>query len=147
MHSSAVKVAVMIGLLASSAAFAEDHKIQMLDTGADGLMIFEPAYVKANTGDTVTFIAKDPGHNIISRHVPEGAQNWKGAVSNNLTITLNKEGVYLYECDLHRMLGMVGVIQVGKPVNLTAAKAVAAELSKKMAAGGERLQEYLAKVQ
>lgn len=147
MRSSAGKIVLMLGLLASSAVFAEDHKIQMLDVGADGLMVFEPPYVKVNAGDSVTFVAKDPGHNIISRHVPEGAQNWKGAVSNNLTITLNKEGVYIYECDLHKMLGMVGVIQVGKPVNLQAAKVAAAELSKKMAAGGGRLQEYLAKAQ
>ena len=45
------------------------------------------------------------------------------------------------------MLGMVGLIQVGSPVNLEAAKAAASVLSKKMAMGAERLDEYMGKIQ
>ena len=140
-------LAFITGLLATSPVFAADHTVKIVDESANGNMIFEPGYLKANVGDTVTFVVKDPGHNVISRHIPPGANGWKGTVSQGLTVTLGKEGVYLYECDLHKMLGMVGVIQVGKPVNLAAAKVAAAALSKKMAMGAERLDEYMGKIQ
>ena len=60
-------------LALSLPATAADHKIQMIDIDeADNIMIFDPPYIKINKGDTVTFVAKDPGHNIISRHIPPG---------------------------------------------------------------------------
>lgn len=144
MHTA--QLALIMGLLAASPAFAIDHQVKMVDEGAEGNMIFEPGFLKANVGDSVTFVVKDRGHNVISRHVPPGAEGWKGTVNQGFTVTLAKEGVYLYECDLHKMLGMVAVIQVGKPVNLDAAKVAAAALSKKMAMGAERLDEYMGKI-
>lgn len=141
------RLVLIMGLLATSSVFAADHKVKMVDEGAEGNMIFEPGFLQAKVGDTVTFVVHDPGHNVISRHVPPGADNWKGTVSQGFTVTLKKEGIYLYECDLHKMLGMVAVIQVGKPVNLAAAKVAATELSKKMAMGAERLDEYMGKIQ
>ena len=146
MRMNTVRLVLIMGLLATSPAFAIDHQVKMVDEGTEGNMIFEPGFLNANVGDTVTFVVKDPGHNVISRHVPPGANSWKGTVSQGLTVTLAKEGIYLYECDLHKMLGMVAVIQVGKPVNLEAAKAAAAALSKKMAMGAERLDEYMGKI-
>ena len=138
---------IVLAMFATTAAFAANHKIAMLDEDSDGhIMLFDPPFLKANKGDTVTFVAKNPGHNIISRLVPKGASDFKGDVSQNITITLDKEGVYIYECDLHVMLGMVGVIQAGKPVNLKEAEAKVTELKKKMAMSPERLDEYLSKV-
>ena len=147
MRTHPARLLLIMGLLATPTAFAADHKVKMVDESAAGNMIFEPGFLKAEVGDTVTFVVKDPGHNVISRHVPPGADGWKGTVSQGFTVTLSKEGVYLYECDLHKMLGMVAVIQVGKPVNLEAAKVAAAALSRKMAMGAERLDEYMAKIQ
>ena len=130
-----------------SGAIAAEHQIQMLDTGPDGsIMVFDPPYLKIDKGDTVTFVAKDPGHNVISGYVPDGSRTWKGTVSHSLSVKLDTEGVYIYECDLHNPLGMVGVIQVGNPVNLDAARQAAANISKRMAMGGDRLQSYLDKV-
>lgn len=147
MHKYTARLVLVMGLLAATPAFAADHKVFMVDEGSEGNMVFEPGYLKTNVGDTVTFVVKDRGHNVISRHTPPGAEGWKGTVSTGFTVTMQKEGVYLYECDLHKMLGMVAVIQVGKPVNLDSARVAAAELSKKMAMGAERLDVYLAKVQ
>ncbi len=144
---------IISGLVFSSAliftvsANATEHVIKMLDTGADGnIMVFEPPFVKAKKGDTIKFVAADSGHNNISRHVPEGAKNWKGEVSHDVTITVDEEGVYLYECDLHKFLGMVGVIQVGEAKNLAAAKAAADKVTAGMAMGAERMAEYLSRV-
>ncbi len=144
---------IISGLVLSStmmlavSANAAEHVVKMLDTGKDGsIMIFEPAFVKANKGDTIKFVSVDIGHNNISRHTPEGAKSWKGEVSQDITVTVDKEGVYLYECDLHKFLGMVGVIQVGEAKNLADAKAAADKLTAGMAMGADRISDYLSKV-
>jgi len=140
-------LALSSALMFTVSANAAEHVIKMLDTGEDGnIMVFEPAFLKASKGDTIKFVSTDIGHNNISRHIPEGAKNWKGEVSHDITVTVEKEGVYLYECDLHKFLGMVGVIQVGEATNLAEAKAAAEKLTAGMAMGADRINEYLSKV-
>ena len=147
MHKHFTSIFTVLAMFMTTAAFAANHKIAMLDENSDGhIMLFDPPFLKANKGDTVTFVAKNPGHNIISRLVPKGVSEFKGDVSQNLTVSLDAEGIYIYECDLHVMLGMVGVIQVGKPVNLKDAEAMSKELKKKMAMSPERMDEYLSKI-
>ena len=46
------------GLL-GGAAIAENFDVQMLNKGAEGAMVFEPAFVRAAVGDTVTFMSPD----------------------------------------------------------------------------------------
>jgi len=134
-------------LVVALPAAAKDHKVQMLDTNSSGdIMVFDPPFLKINKGDTVTFVATSPGHNIISRLVPPGAKDWKAGVNHDITVTFDTEGVYIYECDLHKFLGMVGVIQVGKPTNLEAAKKTAAELTAGMAMSAERINDYMSQV-
>ncbi len=133
--------------VASFMAHAANHEIHMLNSGKDGAMVFEPAYVKAAVGDTITFLPTQKGaHNSASIMVPEGAKNWKSAFDAKHEITVDKEGVYLYVCDPHRSLGMVGVIQVGNPTNLEAAKTMVANEEKKMGAGKGRFQKALDQV-
>ncbi|MGN6876665.1 pseudoazurin, partial [Neisseria sp. P0021.S007] len=45
----------LLMLTASLSAYAANHEIKMLDNGKDGSMVFEPGYVNAKVGDTVTF--------------------------------------------------------------------------------------------
>ena len=96
-------------------ASAANHEVKMLNSGTEGFMVFEPAVVKAAVGDTVTFKATDMAHNSASIEgmIPEGANAWNGAMSQDVTVTVNKEGVYVYQCTPHSMMAMVGVIQVG----------------------------------
>ena len=54
--------AVLAMALASQAA-AKDVQVKMLNSGARGAMVVEPALVKVAPGDTVTFVATDKGHN------------------------------------------------------------------------------------
>ena len=108
-------------------AVAKDHQVKMLNQGARGAMVFEPALIKAAPGDTVTFVATDKGHNaeVISGMIPAGAAPFKGKMNQNLTIKLSKPGVYGYKCLPHYGMGMVGAIIVGDPkANAAAAKAV-----------------------
>ncbi|MET4701389.1 pseudoazurin [Constrictibacter sp. MBR-5] len=109
------------------AAAAADHEVKMLNRGAAGMMVFEPPYLKVAPGDTVTFKSVNPSHNAetIPGMLPEGAQAFKGALSKDLTVTFEKEGIYGYKCMPHYGMGMVGVIQVGDDTgNADAAKAV-----------------------
>ena len=115
--------AVMALALASPAA-AKDHQVKMLNKGAKGAMVFEPAVVKVAPGDTVTFVATNKGHNaeIISGMLPPGAAPFKGKMNQNLTVKFTKPGVYGYKCLPHYGMGMVGAVIVGSSAS-NAAKA------------------------
>ena len=42
---------------------AAEIEVKMLDKGTEGVMVFEPALVKIEPGDTVKFVATNKGHN------------------------------------------------------------------------------------
>lgn len=132
--------------LACAGAMAADHQVRMLNTGKDGTMVFEPGFLRVAKGDTVKFVKVDPSHNSASVLVPGGATAWKGRPDEEITVKLDQEGVYLYVCDPHKVMGMAGVIQVGKPVNLAEAKGEAETLSKSFVMNKDRLAGYLAQV-
>ncbi|RYE10513.1 MAG: pseudoazurin [Hyphomicrobiales bacterium] len=101
-----------------TATFAADHQVLMLNKDTDGRpMQFEPAFLKVEPGDTVTFIAQDKGHNTeaIAGKLPDGAVTWKGKINEEITVTFDVAGFYAYKCLPHYSLGMVGLIQVGTP--------------------------------
>ena len=62
------KVIVLGALVAAlgfaGAAGAAEVEVKMLNKGTEGVMVFEPALVKINPGDTVKFVASDKGHNV-----------------------------------------------------------------------------------
>ena len=125
---------------------AANHEVKMLNSGVEGFMVFEPAVVKAAVGDTVTFKATDMAHNSASIEgmIPEGANAWNGAMSQDVTVTVNKEGVYVYQCTPHSMMAMVGVIQVGGSLsNMDAIQAKVASVKAGFVTNKERLNTYL----
>lgn len=147
MSFSTLTKTTLIGLsLMSGVALAADHRVAMLNQGADGTMVFEPGYLAVAPGDTVTFVPTDSGHNTVSVLSPDQGTTWRGDFGEAVTVTLNQEGVYLYQCDPHLPLGMVGVIQVGKGTNLEDARAQAAKLEEGMAMNQGRLEHYLDQV-
>ena len=122
-----------------------EHEVKMLNSGSGGTMIFEPAVIKISKGDTVHFKATDLAHNSVSIDgmVPEGAETWAGALSEEISVTLNTEGVYVYQCDPHVAMAMVGVIQVGEAVNMSDIKSAANDLKANFALNSDRLDRYL----
>ena len=117
----------LVAMAAASPAVAKDYQVKMLNKGAKGMMVFEPAAVKIAPGDTVTFLASDKGHNaeIISGMLPPGAAPFKGKMNQGLTVKFTKAGTYGYKCLPHYGMGMVGVVIVGNGgPNATQAKAV-----------------------
>lgn len=108
----------------ASMAKATEVEVQMLNKGTEGVMVFEPALVKIEPGDTIKFVAKDKGHDAesIETMLPEGAQPFKSKISQDLTVTFDKPGVYGYKCTPHYGMGMVGLVVVGEPLNEDKAK-------------------------
>ena len=88
--------------------------------GIYGNMIFEPAVIKVSKGDTIHFKAVDMAHNSATMNgmIPAGAKEWSSELNKDFSIALDAEGVYVYQCDPHAMMAMIGVIQVGEAINL-----------------------------
>jgi len=143
------KLAYLIfSTLISLSISSEQHIVKMLNAGKEGMMVFEPAYISVNKGDTVKFVATDLAHNSASVEgmIPDGATPWVGTMSKDIEVTLTKEGVYVYQCTPHNMMAMVGVIKVESSANLDQVKRKAAEFKKTFLMNQERLDNYLSKI-
>lgn len=105
---------------------AETYEIKMLNRGADGSMVFEPAFVAAQPGDTIVFLPTDRGHFVesIEGMLPDGTEPFKSGMNEEYSVILDQEGVYGFKCPPHYAMGMVALVQVGDPVNAEAAQAV-----------------------
>ncbi|MDP3342256.1 pseudoazurin [Frigidibacter sp.] len=116
----------LAALLLAPAAHAANVDVLMLNKGAEGAMVFEPAFVKVAPGDTVTFISTDKGHNVegIKDMLPEGVEAFKSKMGEDYVLTIDAEGLYGVKCTPHYSMGMVALIQSGTPVNLETAAAV-----------------------
>ena len=132
-------------VMLSGTALAESHEVQMLNTGPDGVMVFEPAVLSINPGDSVTFKPTNPGHNSESMEgmMPEGAEGWQGGMGQEVTVTFDQDGVYVYQCTPHLMMAMVGVIKVGSGSNLEAIKTAATDKKSAFMMAQDRLDGYL----
>lgn len=106
------------------------HSVLMLNAACgdpDTPNVFEPAILKINAGDSVTFVPTDAGHNSASKRgmIPEGAEPWNGAIDENLTVTFTVPGIYGHICVPHYEWGMVGLIVVGDDLsNLKSVKKI-----------------------
>ena len=135
-------------LLCSFELLSEAHTVKMLNQGSTGVMVFEPAVLKINVGDTVTFEATDAAHNSASipGMLPPNANDWNGQLSRDISVTFDIPGIYGYQCTPHAMMAMVGVIQVGDAVNLDAVKAEASQKKSIFVSNTDRLDEYLSQL-
>lgn len=135
-----MKKLAFLFLALSGSAFAANHEIQMLNSNEHGSMMFEPMVLKANVGDTVTFKAVNKSHFVKSQAVPEGAEKFASEEDQEITITLNKEGLYVYTCPVHRSMNMNGIIQVGNDLsNRDKAEKAVLDLEKKAMSNKGRL--------
>lgn len=125
-RTMALAAAVIAIALASGGAQAADHQVQMLNKGERGAMVFQPDFITAAPGDTVTFLPTDKSHDAesVKGMLPAGAEPFKGKMSEKITVTVDAEGVYGVKCTPHYGMGMVALIIVGKPANLAEAQAV-----------------------
>ena len=125
-----------------------EHEVKMLNSGDGGQMIFEPAVLKVSKGDTIHFKAVDVSHNsaTIEGMIPAGASSWDGQINMDISVTLDTEGVYVYQCDPHVMMAMIGVIQVGEAVNMNEVKEATKKLKSTFVMNAERIDSYLSQL-
>ena len=141
-------LAVLNLALFVSISNAAEHNVEMMNIGTDGSMVFEPAVLYVAVGDTVHFLPTDLAHNSESVEglTPEGSVSWKGEMNKKVSVTLDKEGVYVYQCLPHVPLAMVGVIVAGQPTNLEEIREKSVNLTKSFATNKDRLEKYLTEV-
>lgn len=101
--------------LMSVPAMAETFEVKMLNRNDTGPMPFEPEYLVIKPGDTVKFIATDPGHNAatIAGMIPADGKKFIGKINEEIEVTLTAEGVWGIKCSPHYTMGMAMLIQVG----------------------------------
>ena len=97
----------------AAASGGESHTVTARSTA------YDPVVLKINPGDTVRWTNMS-GHNVHfeAGNIPEGAETWQSQLGNDVSRTFDKEGLYLYKCDPHFALGMVGALIVGTPDNV-----------------------------
>ena len=128
---------------------AANYDVKMLNQGSTGVMVFEPAVLKINVGDTVTFKSIDAAHNSASipGMIPAGASPWNGQLSQDLTVSFDVAGIYGYQCTPHSMMAMVGVIEVGNDQsNMNEVKSAAQTFKSTFVMNQSRLDDYLAQI-
>ena len=99
----------MAGALVNSWVSAEEHIVKGVVTQWRPLVTF------AQPGDTVKFMNMI-GHDTeaLEGMIPEDAEGWKSKLGEEgFSITVEKEGAYIYKCTPHISTGMVGAIIVG----------------------------------
>jgi len=132
---------------------AKDHQVKMLNGKAPDMFVFEPAVIKIQKGDTVTW-SGDAMHNSasINNMLPKGASPWEGKLTKeagevSISVKFETEGVYGYKCTPHEMFGMVGLVVVGDPSsNLDKATSEGKKIEDKFAAGKGRFSEYFSQI-
>jgi pseudoazurin len=121
----------------SNVVLASDYEVRMLNSGPGGIMVFDPPVMKIKKGDTIHFKSVDMAHNSesIENMIPEGGDTWMGAMSQDVSVTFNTEGVYVYRCTPHLMMAMVEEV-----------KSEAAQLKNSFVTNKERLTQYLSEL-
>jgi pseudoazurin len=127
MRSIWIAGALVASLAAAQAAAAAEVVVEMLnrDKATNTTNVFKPAFVKVAKGDTVKWVATNPGHNVafVAGGVPTGAALFSSGFDKEIKYKFDKPGIYVYKCTPHLGLGMVGIVWVGNDKsNLDAAK-------------------------
>lgn len=137
--------AAFLGAASAMPAQAKEILVHMKNQGADGAMVFEPSFVKAAPGDVIRFKPTDASHNAetMSTMLPAGASPMKGLMNKEVAMTVVKPGLYGVKCMPHYSMGMIALIQVGKP---TAADVAAARAVKLPPFAAKRMTVLLDKV-
>lgn len=139
-----------LGAPAFASDGAEMHEVDMLNVDPDDRqkrMLFKPAILRAQPGDTVKFLATERGHNAqsIDGMTPDGADEFQGRINEEIEVTLDVEGTYGYICQPHQTMGMIGFILVGDfTSNLEAVREAAGTLRGRDTT--RRVEEYMAEI-
>ena len=105
---------LMFLFILSAETFSSEHVVKGVG------MEWKPSVTFAKPGDRIKFTGMI-GHDSesIESMLPSGAQKWKSKMGEEgFTVTLDKEGLYIYKCNPHVAVGMFGAIVVGEPTHI-----------------------------
>jgi len=110
-----VMVLTFFGTIFLQAANAADMTIEMLNKRDDGAkMVYGTDIARVEVGTSITWIPAQKGHNVEFIAGPDG---WKAPkkskINEEVTITFDTPGVYLYQCTPHATMGMIALVVVG----------------------------------
>tara|TARA_B100000242_G_scaffold118568_1_gene82971 strand:- start:13 stop:411 length:399 start_codon:yes stop_codon:yes gene_type:complete len=105
-------------------ANAADMTIEMLNKRDKEKMVYSEDIARIDVGDTLTWVPTSKGHNV---HFLAGPDGWKlpkkSKNNDEVSITFDTPGVYLYQCTPHATMGMIAFVVVGEDTsNLDAIK-------------------------
>ncbi len=109
--------------LGAHAAQAETYTVKMKTDEATGDVVFEPANLKIQPGDTVVWVQDDADneHNVAAypSRIPANTEPFESPMMIELgatwSQTFEKPGSYFYHCHPHEAAGMRGLVIVGRP--------------------------------
>ena len=129
-------------------SLAKDYIVRAYNTYNGQDMVFEPGFIHIEKGDRVTFeiVDKNASHNSQSIFTPDKAIPWDSPENKNFTQTFDQEGLYIYQCNTHAVMSMLGIIQVGKAHNLAAAKKFIEQNKTQWPINPQRIDTYIKRV-
>ena len=65
-------MALRASMLLVTGVYAAEHQIKLVNSGKDGIMVFEPDFIQAAKGDNVKFVNTDASHNSSPFFMPIG---------------------------------------------------------------------------
>ena len=108
-------IAMLFATTFFSSAYAADMTIDMLNKRDDGeKMVYSVDVAKVDSGDTITWLPTDKGHNVHFISAPDGVKKLpKSKLNKEYSYKFEQEGIYLYQCTPHKGMGMIALVVVG----------------------------------
>jgi len=118
----ATAIATLAGAALPSVASAGTTIVKIVTDEASGDLIFEPAQINIQPGDTVVWVQADADneHNVAAYpdKIPEGTSPFvspmMGKAGESWVMTFDTKGSYFYHCHPHEAVSMKGLIVVGR---------------------------------
>ena len=120
MNKTAAVIVLSLVCALSYQALGDEIEVKSLNRSSTGFFVFSPDFVRIKPGDVINFVASDKGHQVYSvpGMIPEGAEPFDAKMSEDIKVTFTVSGVYVVACRPHMIMGMIGIVLVGDPMNI-----------------------------
>ena len=96
----------------SQNSFGANYQVTMNDRDSAGnRLAFENEILSISSGDSVTWLPVDKGHNIEMVASPNNLE-FSSSAGEEVTLKFEDPGIYYYRCSPHKSAGMIGLIIV-----------------------------------
>ena len=96
----------------SQNSFGANYQVTMNDRDSAGnRLAFDKEILSISSGDSVTWLPVDKGHNIEMVASPNNLK-FSSSAGEEVTLKFEDPGIYYYRCSPHKSAGMIGLIIV-----------------------------------